>query len=144
MIEILSVFLLLTPTPELKQTIVKDVKAYQAGRAITKEFLKDFYRNGYNSNTNWNENENGIIECENGTFVYVGGIVKNNRYIVSVLIETHNKDYIHFVSSNRELDEDEKDEFLNTVKWQVMSLFNITQANEAQLISCDWNYPVGP
>jgi hypothetical protein len=141
---ITSLFLSTGPSPELQ--IQKDMRGiyseYYIARSISQRFLFDFLTDGINITSAWKENNDGIIEFENGNHAYISKYVEKTGTTIIFRLETKKRDYVHHVSSPRPLSEEEEDVFYQTVKWQILSLFEEKPMGIEELYEKVWNYPV--
>jgi hypothetical protein len=137
---IASLFLSTVPSPELQ--IQKDMSEYYIARSISQKFLFDFLTSGANITSKWKENKDGIIEFENGNYAYISSFRDLNGLTIVFRLETQKRDYVHYVSSPRPLSEEEEDVFYQTVKWQILSLFEEKPMGIEELYEKVWDYPV--
>lgn len=141
---ITSLFLSTMPSPELQ--IQKDMRGmyseYYIARSISQKFLFEFLTSGANITSKWKENKDGIIEFENGNYAYVSSFRDVNGFTIIFRLETQKRDYVHYVSSPRPLSFEEEDVFYQTVKWQILSLFEEKPMGIEELYEKVWDYPV--
>lgn len=137
---IVSLFLSTVPNPELQ--IQKDMSEYYIARSISQKFLFEFLTTGANITSKWKENRDGIIEFENGNYAYISSFRDLNGLTIIFRLETPKRDYVHYVSSPRPLSFEEEDVFYQTVKWQILSLFEEKPMGIEELYEKVWDYPV--
>ncbi len=134
--------ILLTTSQPICPVLERPYNEYDISRAISQRLLFDFLQDQIKVTSEWKENNDGIIVFDNNNIGYFHSYADNNKYTVIFRLETQKKDYVRYVSSPRVLSKDEEDVFFQTVKWQILSLFEKEPMGMEDLLFRTWSYPV--